>query len=318
MIGGAGFIGSNLSRRLADLGANVMVVDSLIPQYGGNLFNLQGYTDKITVNLSDIRDHYSLRAILGNKEHIFCLAGQTSHFDSMIDPISDLNINCNAQLSILEILRDVNPSAKVVFASTRQIYGVPQALPVTEDHPIAPVDCNGISKYASEMYYCLYSKLYQLDCTVLRLTNTIGPRMRIADSRQTFVGVWIRNLIEGLPIEVWGGSQLRDFNDVEDVVHALLIAGSRQSKLCSNIYNIGGAQPISLDALAKLMVGIYGKGDIKFIDYPNDRKSIDIGDYYSDYSKFTTESGWEPRVELSESLSKTLNYYAANFHHYLV
>ena len=203
--GGAGFIGSTLAIKLAQIGARVTVIDSLIPEYGGNLANLKGYESLMTINLSDIRDPYSLRALLRDKTHIFNLAGQTSHMDSMNSPSVDLEINCQAQLSMLEICREVSPLCKIVFASTRQLYGKPQYLPVDESHPVVPVDINGIHKLAAEMYHNLYAKIYDVSCTVLRLTNTIGPRMRIKDARQTFLGVWIKNLLLDQPIQVWGG-----------------------------------------------------------------------------------------------------------------
>src|SRR5437667_11267098 len=128
--GGLGFIGSNLARRLVDLGARVTLVDSLIPEYGGNLFNIAGLEDQVQVNISDVRDQHSMRYLVQGQDHLFNLAGQTSHMDSMQDPYSDLEINCRAQLSILESCRKYNPGIKIVFASTRQVYGKPDYLPV--------------------------------------------------------------------------------------------------------------------------------------------------------------------------------------------
>jgi UDP-glucose 4-epimerase len=184
--GGLGFIGSNLSIRLVEMGAKVIVVDSLIPNYGGNRHNLQGYENQIRINISDVRDPYSFPVLLEGVDVVFNLAGQTSHMDSMKDPFTDLEINCKAQLSILEACRKVNPEIRIVFASTRQIYGKPRALPVSEDHPLSPVDINGIHKMGGEWYHTLYHHVYGLKTCSLRLTNTIGPRMRICDQRQTF------------------------------------------------------------------------------------------------------------------------------------
>ena len=314
--GGAGFIGSNLARKIVDLGGNVTIVDSLIPEYGGNLFNLNGYESKLKINFSDIRDKYSMEYLLKNKSIIFNLAGQTSHLDSMTDPNTDLEINCIAQLSLLESCRKVNPSARIIFASTRQLYGKPKYLPVDEAHNINPVDINGIHKHTSELYYKLYGNLYELSTCALRLTNTIGPRMRIKDARQTFLGIWIKNLILGRPIEVWGGQQLRDFNDIEDVVAALIICGKNQ-KLLSGPYNLGGSQTIKLFDLANKLIDIYGKGEIKCMEYPKVRKKIDIGDYYSCYDKFKSETGWEPIKNLEYTVKKTLNYYSENLNSYL-
>src|SRR5438067_11175479 len=190
------------------------------------------------------------------------------------NPVPDLEINCLAQLSLLEACRTCNPAIKIVFASTRQIYGRPISLPVTEAHPLQPVDINGINKMAAEKYHLLYSDVYGLHATALRLTNTIGPRMRIKDARQTFVGLWIRQLLENKPIEVWGGKQLRDLTDVEDAVDAFLLAANNPATK-GQVYNLGGSEVIELAGLAKLMVEINGAGKYSVCDFPPARRSID-------------------------------------------
>ncbi|MFZ1219576.1 MAG: NAD-dependent epimerase/dehydratase family protein [Chthoniobacterales bacterium] len=314
--GGLGFIGSNLARRLDSFGAVITVVDSLIPDYGGNLHNIDGLQDRLQVNVSDVRDTHSLRYLVQGKDYLFNLAGQTSHLDSMRNPMPDLEINCQAQLSILETCRAYNPKIKIVFASTRQIYGRPNSLPVTETHPINPVDVNGINKMAGEKYHLLYSDLYGIPATALRLTNTIGPRMRIKDARQTFVGLWVRQLIEGKPIEVWGGKQLRDFTDVEDAVDAFLIAAASPSTN-GQVYNLGGPEVLDLETLAKMMVEINGSGEYVIREFPSERRAIDIGDYYSDFSKIRTELGWTPQRTLRETLKSTLLYFRDALPHYL-
>lgn len=314
--GGLGFIGSTLAIRLSQLGAEVTVIDSLIPQYGGNLFNLNGHDDRVRINLSDIRDRYSLEALLQDKDVIFNLAGQTSHLDSMHDPETDLAINGTAQLSLLELCRRVNAEARIVFASTRQLYGRPHYLPVDESHPVEPVDINGINKLSAELYHRLYADVYGLSTRILRLTNTIGPRMRIRDARQTFVGIWIRQLLAGEPIEVWGGEQLRDFNDVEDVVDALLLAGSLDT-LATSPYNLGSPQRLNLRQLAELMIRLHGSGEIRLMSFPAERKKIDIGDYYSCYDRFQRDAGWQPSRSLEQTLERTIAYYREHQSHYL-
>ena len=299
--GGLGFIGSNLARRLVDLGADVTVVDSLIPDYGGNLYNIEGIRDRIQVNVSDVRDTHSLRHLVQGKDYLFNLAGQTSHLDSMVNPMPDLEINCQAQISILETCRAGNPKIKIVFASTRQIYGRPLQLPVAETHPLNPVDVNGINKMAGEQYHLLYNNVYGIPATALRLTNTIGPRMRIKDARQTFVGLWVRQLLEGKPISVWGGKQLRDFTDVEDAVDAFLLAAASPATN-GQVYNLGGSEVIDLAGVAKLMVEINGSGEYEVRDFPADRRAIDIGDYYADFSKIRTALGWEPKRTLRDTI----------------
>src|SRR5438874_2776593 len=280
--GGLGFIGSNLAHRLVELGADVTVVDSLIPDYGGNLYNLEGLQNRVQINVSDVRDTHSLRHLVQGKDYLFNLAGQTSHLDSMLNPMPDLEINCQAQLSILETCRTYNPKIKIVFASTRQIYGRPAQLPVAETHPLNPVDVNGINKMAGEKYHLLYNNVYGIPATALRLTNTIGPRMRIKDARQTFLGLWVRQLLEGKPISVWGGKQLRDFTDVEDAVDAFLLAAA-SPWTDGQDYNLGGPEVVDLATVANLMVEINGAGACEICDFPADRRAIDIGDYYADY-----------------------------------
>jgi UDP-glucose 4-epimerase len=314
--GGLGFIGSNLARALVEDGAEVTLVDSLIPTYGGNPFNLEGIADRVRVNIADVRDPFSMAYLIQGQDYLFNLAGQTSHMDSMHDPFADLDINCRAQLSILEACREHNPGIRIVFASTRQIYGKPDYLPVDERHLLRPVDVNGINKMAGEWYHVLYSNVYGIRSSALRLTNTFGPRMRVKDSRQTFLGIWIRIVLEGRPFEVWGGEQLRDFTYVDDAVNALLLSALHDSAV-GKVYNLGGDRVLSLSDLARTLVEIHGGGEYQVREYPEERKRIDIGDYYSDYQLIESELGWAPRVSLEEGLARTLAYYREHLAHYL-
>jgi len=313
--GGLGFIGSNLARRLVGLGAQVTLVDSMIPAYGGNLRNVAGIEQRVRINISDVRDRHSLRYLVKDADVLFNLAGQTSHQDSMTDPGADLEINCAAQLSILETCRAHNPGVKTVFASTRQIYGKPDYLPVDEKHPLRPADVNGINKMAGEQYHVLYNNVYGLRSCALRLTNTYGPGMRIRDARQTFLGIWVRLALEGKPFEVWGGAQLRDFNFVDDVVDALLLA-AQSDATDGQIYNLGDSEVLSLREVAELLLQANDGGEYVVREFPQERKRIDIGDYYADFSRFSA-LGWAPRVPLREGLARTLGYYRENLPHYL-
>jgi UDP-glucose 4-epimerase len=314
--GGLGFLGSTLACELVAAEANVVVVDSLVPEYGGNPHNIVGLEHRLQVNISDVRDEHSLRHLVQGQDVLFNLAGQTSHLDSMTDPYTDLEINCRAQLSILEACRQENPDARIVFASTRQIYGRPQRLPVDESHPIVPVDVNGINKAAGEWYHLLYGDVYGLHVSVLRLTNTYGPRMRVKDARQTFLGIWLRHLVEGRPIQIFGdGEQRRDFTYVHDAVHAFLLAALRDEAR-GRVYNLGSNEVISLHDLAALLVELNGSGAFELIPFPADRKAIDIGDFYADFSRIRDELGWEPRTGLREGLASTLAFYRAEGQHY--
>lgn len=314
--GGLGFIGSNLARRLVDAGAQVTLVDSLIPEYGGNLFNIAGIEDRVRVNISDVRDEHSMKYLVQGQDYLFNLAGQTSHMDSMQDPYTDLDINVRAQLSILESCRKYNPDIRIVFASTRQIYGKPDYLPVDEKHLLRPVDVNGINKMAGEWYHILYHNVYGLRACALRLTNTYGPRMRIKDARQTFLGIWIRLLLEGKPFEVWGGEQLRDFSYVDDTVEAMLLAGQSEAA-DGKVFNVGGEPVVSLLETARILVEANRGGEYTVRTFPPERKRIDIGDYYASDNLLRETVGWQPSTSLADGLSQTLDYYRQNLQEYL-
>ncbi|MEY2479453.1 MAG: UDP-glucose 4-epimerase [Verrucomicrobiota bacterium] len=314
--GGLGFIGSALARRLVDLGAKVTLVDSMIPEYGGNIFNIHDIRDRVTVDLSDVRDAAAMASLIKGRDFLFNLAGQTSHLDSMTDPLTDLNINTAAQLSILEACRLHNAGVKIVFASTRQIYGRPQYLPVDEKHPLNPVDVNGINKLAGEWYHLLYNNVHKIRACALRLTNTYGTGMRVKDARQTFLGIWIRQLIDGAPIQVFGnGEQRRDFNFIDDVVEAFLLAAAR-SESEGQVFNLGHSEQISLKELAALLVQLNGAGCHELVPFPSDREAIDIGDYYGDFRKIDNALGWSPKVSLQDGLTRTLAYYKQHRAHY--
>ncbi len=314
--GGLGFVGSNLARTLVALGAKVTILDSLIPEYGGNRRNLRGIERTVNLQLSDVRDRHSLPEFLRGQHFLFNLAGQTSHMDSMSDPETDLEINCRAQLTLLEACRKHNAGLRIVFASTRQIYGRPDYLPVDEKHPLRPVDVNGINKLAGEEYHILYSQVHGIHSTVLRLTNTIGPRMRVKDARQTFVGVWIKDVLQGKAIDVWGGEQRRDFTYVDDAVEALLLAASLPAAV-GGVFNLGGLGQITLRELAELVVEVTGQGSFRVRAFPADRKKIDIGDFYSDYGLISEVLGWKPRTTIKQALTKTIAYYRKELPYYL-
>lgn len=314
--GGLGFIGSALAARLVELGADVMLIDSLAPNYGGNPFNIAPIHDRVQVEIMDIRDTARLKPLLAGCDHLFNLAGQTSHLDSMRDPVTDLEINCLAQLTLLEACRAVCPASTIVFASTRQIYGRPLYLPVDEKHPLHPVDVNGVNKMAGEAYHILYHDVYGSKATSLRLTNTYGPRMRIKDARQTFVGVWLRLALEDKPFEVWGGAQKRDFTYVDDAVDAFLLAAVK-AETKGKVFNLGGEAPVSLTELAEVVVAANKGGRFVNHEFPAERRRIDIGDYFADDRLFRSVTGWQPRVPLKDGLTRSLAYFREHLAHYV-
>jgi UDP-glucose 4-epimerase len=314
--GGLGFIGSNLARRLAEWDADITIVDSLIPDYGGNLFNIQGMEDKVRVNIADIRDRNGMDYLVRGQDYIFNLAGQVSHIDSMRDPYTDLEINCRSQLSLLEACRHNNPEVKIVYASTRQIYGAPDYLPVDEKHLVHPTDVNGINKMAGEWYHIVYNNVYGIRATSLRLTNTYGPRQLVKHNRQGFIGWFIRLAIDGEQIPVYGdGKQLRDLNYVDDVVEAFLLAGA-SDKPDGHVFNLGGLRPVTLLEIVELLAELCPEASYKLVPFPPDKKRIDIGDYYGDYSRIQASLGWQPQVPLREGLARTIDYYTQYKEHY--
>jgi UDP-glucose 4-epimerase len=314
--GGLGFIGSTLAIKLVALGAEVLLVDNLFPDYGGNLFNVTPVSDRVSVEIADIRDVAAMRELLGGRHYLFNLAAQTSHLDSMSDPETDLAINCHAQLTLLEACRAVAPAIRILHASTRQIYGRPHYLPVDEKHLLRPVDVNGVNKMAGEAYHLLYHDVHGMAATVLRLTNTYGPRLRIKDARQTFLGVWLRAIIEGRPFELWDGAQRRDLTYVDDVVDAFLRAAAT-AETKGGVFNIGAARAVTLRELADMLVAANGGGSYETREFPAERKRIDIGDYEADDRLFRGLTGWQPAVPLAEGLHRSLDYYRDNLSAYI-
>ncbi len=315
--GGLGFIGSNLARELVSLGADVLLVDSLIPEYGGNLFNIDGIAERVRVNVADIRQQSTMDYLVRDREVIFNLAGQVSHIDSMRDPHTDLDINCRSQLTILEACRRNNPGVKVVYAGTRQVYGKPDRLPVDEGHLVRPTDINGINKVAGEYYHLVYNNVFGIRACSLRLTNVYGPRQLVKHDRQGFVGWFIRLAVEGREIQVYGdGSQVRDFVFVDDAADAFLRAGATDS-VNGEVFNVGGSEPIAHRDLVRLLIEVAGTGSVRFVEWPKDKKAIDIGSFYADSSRFMRQTGWAARIPLREGLRRAVAYYREHLPRYV-
>jgi nucleoside-diphosphate-sugar epimerase len=309
--GGLGFIGSNLAIALVELGAEVTVLDSVVPEHGANFANLNGVRDRLTINISDMREPHALDILVRERDHVFHLAGQVSHGDSMREPKVDLGVNCVSTMNLVEACRHHNPQAKLLFTSTRQVYGRAKSLPVRESDPTVPVDVNGINKLAAEYYHLLYDQVYGVPSVVLRLTNTYGPRQQIKNDRQGFIGIMIRQALRGQKLKVFGsGEQVRDFNHVDDVVDALLLAAATDA--CrGRVFNLGARRYHSLLEFVALLGKVC---DIEYerVPFPADKRLIDIGDFYGDYSLFRDATGWEPRIDLPDGLASTVAWYRAH------
>ncbi len=317
--GGAGFLGANLCHTLAARGARVVALDGFLFGGGANPANLAG--SGVELVRGDIRE-IDLRPLCEGAEVIFNLAAQTSHMGGQRDPLADIAVNAVAQVRLINAAREAAPDAVVVHASTRQFYGRPLRLPVDESHPVAPPDANGVSKFAGEQYWMLENRVHHRPVVALRLTNCYGPRLRIRDARQTFLGIWIRAVLEGRPFEVWGGAQLRDLTYVDDVTEAFILAALRPG--ChGRIFNIGGSAPISLHDLAEKLVRVAAEhpnlptAHFTTREFPADRASIDIGSYHADDSAFRACAGWAPRIELDEGLARSLEWFRTRFADYL-
>lgn len=309
--GGLGFIGSNLAGRLVEEGARVTVVDSMVPEFGGNLENIGPFAGRVRVNISDLRDSHSLQILVRDQELIFHLAGQVSHGDSMRDPQLDLDVNCVGTINLVEACRHHNPGARLVYTSTRQVYGAPLSVPVNEDHPTLPIDVNGINKLAAEYYHLLYDRTYGLRSSVLRLTNTYGPRQQIRSNRQGFIGIFVRQALRGETIRVYGsGEQVRDCNYVDDVVDALLLAGATE-QCFGRVFNLGAPQRHRLLEFVEVLDRLVGVNH-ELVPFPDDTRIIDIGDYFGDYARFRSATGWSPRVGLEEGMRRTVEFYRRN------
>jgi nucleoside-diphosphate-sugar epimerase len=312
--GGAGFLGSNLCHALAARGAKVTALDGFLFGGGANQRNLDGAG--VDFVRGDIRE-LDLRPLCEGATVIFNLAAQTSHMGGQADPLADIAVNAVAQVRLIQAAREAAPDAIVVHASTRQFYGRVEKLPVDESQAVAPPDANGVSKFAGEQYWMLEHRVHSRPVVSLRLTNCYGPRLRIRDARQTFLGIWIRCVLENRPFEVWGGDQLRDLTYVDDVTDAFLAAAECPS--ChGRIFNIGGSPPASLLELAETVIRLSGgTGGYITREFPADRARIDIGSYHADDSAFRNASGWHARTSLDEGIGKTLDWYRIRLADYL-
>ena len=315
--GGLGFIGSTLARQLVEMGGvDVSIIDAMIEGQGGNLFNIDGIESRVRVYHADLRDEAVAASLVMGKDYIFNLAGSSSHVDSVAHPQQDLESNCRAPLVLLDACRRRNPGAKIVFTSTRQVYGRPLYLPVDEQHIVAPLDVNGVNKLAAESYHLLYNRMYGMHSVCLRLTNTYGPRQLLHHDRQGFIAWFVRQALEGSVIELFGdGMQRRDLNYVDDVVSALLLAGASKSAE-GQIFNLGGEEPVRLIDIAETLVALTGRGSVRIVPFPLDRQVIDIGDVYSSYKKIASVLDWQPRTPWRIGLAQTVEFYEANLGRY--
>jgi UDP-glucose 4-epimerase len=316
--GGLGFIGSNLAHRLAEPGdVQVAIIDALLPEQGGNPYNIQSIRDRVELHQVNLSDDWAINHLVAGVDYIFNLAGSVSHVDSMQHPQRDLQLNCEAQLALLEACRHFNPHVKIVFTSTRQVYGEAVYLPLDEQHRTAPIDVNGVNKLAAEYYHLLYHRVYGTRTVCLRLTNTYGPRQLLTHDRQGVIPWLIRQALDGGVLELFGdGKQKRDLTFVDDVVEALLMAGVSEAAE-GEVFNVGGGKPLTLSEVAAELISITGSGSVRCSPFPLERQLIDIGNAYLTHQKIEKTLGWRARTSLREGLKRTVDFYREHGEHYL-
>jgi len=307
--GGLGFIGSNLSIRLVELGARVTIVDNMMPRLGGNLYNIREVADRVHINFSDVRDSHSMDYLVKGQEYIFHLAGQVNHVDSIRNPIQDLDINCRGTLVLLESCRKHNRQARIIFAGTRGEYGSSVTLPVAEDHPTNPKGIYAVTNLTAEKMVLVYHDVHKIPGACLRITNTYGPRHQMAHDEYGVLNWFVRKAIDDEEIPVFGdGRILRDFLFVDDLVECFLeVAVCERSY--GEVFNVGTGIPVSFFDLAREIVRLAGTGKVSFTEFTKERKEVEPGDYYTDISKIKGVVGWTPQTGLEEGLRKTIAFY---------
>ena len=314
--GGMGFIGSNLARRLVELGSNITVVDAMLPGYGGNLFNVEGVADKIHINFSDIRDVHTMNYLVRDQEIVFHLAGQVDHILSLTNPFPDIDINIRGSAVVMEAVRGHAPGARVVYTGTRGQYGPTVNLPVGEDTPMNPKGLYELTNLTAEKMMLLYNDKHNVATSVLRLTNIYGPRAQMLHSRYGVVNWFVRVALDNGTIKVFGSGDIkRDFLYVDDAVEAILLAAVRDEAI-GEVFNVGVDKPSNFLELAERVIAIAGSGRWEFAPFSPERAKQEPGDFYSDITKIRNTLGWEPATDLDTGLRATIEFYKRHGSHY--
>lgn len=314
VVGGLGFIGSNLVHNLIKFGSNVVIADCLLPGHGGNLHNISGLEKLVEVHFTDIRDELGIKQLVKNKDIVFNIAAHSSHLDSVSNPLYDLDINCRGSLNLLEAVRESGNNSKVVYVGTRAQYGKTNGK-VDENHPMNPLEFYAAHKMLAERYHLIYHDLFGMRVTCLRVNNTYGPRSQMKHSRFGVLNWFIRQAMEGEEIVIYGdGSQIRDYNYISDVVDALMLAGIEDG-MNGQVYNLGSEDPRTFLELVKMIIDRVGKGSYKHVDFPDSRKKIDVGDFIADISKIKS-FGWSPKISYEQGLDMTIDFYKSNKEYY--
>lgn len=314
--GGLGFLGSNLARRLCELGAKVALLDSLLKSHGGNPFNIADFKKKVRWHKGDIRNKALVEKLIEGAEILFNIAAQTSHTDSMKNPWLDVDINTRGQITLLEACRRLNPRIRIVYCSTRAVYGSSSKSVIDEETSPNPMDIYSANKLAGENYHRIYAKVFGLNATILRVANGYGPRAQMKEPSFGILNWFIRLALDDQPIKIFGdGRQVRDYAYVEDIVQAFLKTAEKQD-LPGEVLNVGSGRGVPLIDIVKDVVRIAGTGKITYVPWPETNKKIDVGDFVADVGKIKTRTGWEASMELERGLRETIVFYRKHKRHY--
>jgi nucleoside-diphosphate-sugar epimerase len=303
-------IGSTLAHLAVQAGAQVTILDAMLPAYGGNLFNLKDIFGAIKFIQGDIRDGSLIKGLVREADLIFSLAGQVSYVDSNTDPLLDLDINCKGHLLVLEACREARTRARLVFASSRFVYGKIDYNPVDEGHPFNCLSIYGIHKLAGEKYYRFYHEAYGLDTVSVRIANPYGPRQQMKHSKYGIVNWFIRLALEGKPLTIYGkGRQERDYIFVEDLAEAML-ALAQAPGVSGEVFNLGSATRTPFLEMAHLVAKAVPGTQVQQVEWPADRYFVETGDYVSEIGKLTRAVGWRPQTSLKEGIGRTVAFYS--------
>jgi UDP-glucose 4-epimerase len=309
--GGAGFLGSSLAHALVARGAKVTILDAMLPLYGGNLFNLEDIKDSVEFIQGDIRDEEIVRQVVVGKDIIYNFAAQVSYIDSKDQPFLDLDINGKGHLNVLELVRQFAPNARILFSSSRMVYGKILTTPVSENHPTDPLSLYGIHKLLAEKYYSYYTHTFGLDTVSIRIPNPYGPRQQMKHSKYSIVGWFVRQAMEGKPITIFGdGSQERDYLYVDDIVDAFLELTVHG--VAGEVYNIGSEERVTFGGMVDTVLAEVGSGSKECIPWPENYEKNETGNYVADTSKIEQITSWKPSVTLEQGIAKMVEYYKKN------
>ena len=306
--GGLGFIGLNLVRSLVAAGAAVRVLSR---SWSPRDPEVESVLESVALHKGDIRDEAVVRSSVRGSSVIFHCAGKSGPSASNRSPLEDLDVNVRGQLMLLEACRELNPSVRIVFPSSRLVYSAGSALPVAEDAPTVPASVYGVHKLAAERHLLLYRRLYGLQATVLRITNPYGPFQRAEQSGYGVINWFIHRALHGEQLSVYGaGDQLRDYVHIDDVVEAMLLAGLT-AEADGAVLNVASGKGVTFRQMAELVVATTGAGTVVEVPWPDDARRVETGNFVADIARARQVLGWTPRTAFGDGVTAVVDRYRA-------